>query len=616
MRNTITAKDAVSSSIFSIKLPFKKEKRGFFKKALESGIEKSLALNQLNAIYESGRTEDPIEFIDNILAYLNIKIELNEHELERIPKQGAVIVMANHPFGGIEGLLMAKLIKQVRPDVKILANDILHRIPELRPLFLFVDPFGTKESIRKNLSGLRQIKSWLENAGALGAFPAGEVASFNPKTRKIQEPAWNQNLAKMAAAAKATIVPMYFSGSNSLSFHLAGLIHPRLRTALLAHQFVNKKNHTLKVSIGNPIRYKEYQHLETAAQQIAYFESRTFMLRRKHKTSLVKTEPRQYKTPLIAPVNPEVMQTEIDNLGTNNRLLSSANFDVFISLDAQIPNLMREIGRLRELSFRLVGEGSGKEADIDSYDHYYQHLFVWDRDAKKVVGAYRLAMIDNVMNVFGKKGLYINSLFKLHPDFLDKVFPGIELGRSFVHPEYQRSFQPLLLLWKGIGAFVYRNPDYRYLLGAVSISKDYSDVSKQLIMGYLKTHHWDNRLAPLVSPRNPYKARRESIVERINGLMPYLSIDQINAMVKELDPEMGGIPILIKQYVKLNGKLIEFNVDNDFSDVVDGLIIVDLLKSDPESLHRYMGEEEYRKYIEHHEVMVPKSELVAIFNNS
>jgi putative hemolysin len=602
MQNSLIAKEAVNPSIFSVKLPFKKGKRGFFKKALESGIEKSLALNQLNAIYESGRTDNPIHFIDNILAYLNIKVELREQDLERIPKQGSVMVMANHPFGGIEGLLMAKIIKKVRPDVKILANDILHRIPELRELFFFVNPFGTKESIKKNLTGLRQVKSWLDDSGVLGSFPAGEVASFNAKTRKIQEPAWNSNLAKMASSAKATIVPMYFSGNNSLSFHLAGLIHPRLRTALLAHQFVNKKNHTLKVSIGNPIRYKEYQHLETAALQIAYFESRTFMLRRKHKTSLVKTEPYQYKTPLIAPIKPDLMQQEINRLGANNHLLSSGNFEVYISLDAQVPNVMREIGRLREFSFRLVGEGTGKESDTDSYDHYYQHLFVWDTDAKKVVGAYRLAMIDNVMNVFGKKGLYISSLFKIQPEFLDKVFPGIELGRSFVHPDYQKSFQPLLLLWKGICAFVNRNPDYRYLLGAVSMSKDYSDVSKQLIMSYLKTHHWNSRLAPLVAARNPYKARKESIVERINGLMPFLSLEQINAMVKELDPDMGGLPILIKQYIKMNGKLAGFNVDADFSDVVDGMIIVDMLKSDPESLSRYMGEEEYRSYIEHHEV--------------
>lgn len=603
-----------NSGIFSINLPSKKNKKGFFKKAIETGIEKSLALTRLNTIYQAcDKSKDPIEFIDDILNYLSVAIEINEAELERIPKQGSVMVVSNHPFGGIEGLLMAKLIKKVRPDVKILANDILHRIPELRELFFFVDPFGSQSSIKKNLSGVRQIKTWLDNGNVMGAFPSGEVASFNPKTGKISEPTWNENLAKIASSAKATIVPMYFSGSNSLSFHLAGLVHPKLRTALLAHQFVNKKGHTIKVSIGSPIRYKEYQNLETAKLQMAYFESRTFMLRRKHKTSLRKTEPKTYMQALVRPIKQEVMEQEIARLSDSNLMVSSGNYEVYLAPDAQIPNIMREIGRLRELSFRLVGEGSGNESDTDSYDHYYQHLFIWDKEARKIVGAYRLAMIDNVLNIFGKKGLYSHSLFKLQDEFLDRVQPGIELGRSFVNPEYQKSFQPLLLLWKGISTFVYRNPHYRYLLGAVSMSKDYSEVSKQLIMNYLKANHWETQLAPLVTSRNPYKAKKESIVERISELMPHLNLDQVNGMVKELDPQMGGMPILIKQYIKMNGKLAAFNVDYEFSDVIDGMIIVDLLKSEPESLSRYMGEDEYKRYIEyHHQAELGEKELVYI----
>ena len=598
---------SVKSPLFSIKLPFKKEKRGFFKKMLESGIEKSLGFRELNKIYQSTENStDPIDFIDKILAYLNVSIDLPKEDLDRIPKKGTLVVMANHPFGGIEGLILAKILKQVRPDVKIMANDLLHSIPELREVFFFVDPFGNKESIRKNLSGLRNVKSWLSDEHVLGVFPSGEVASFNKKTRKIDEPAWNANTAKMAYSSKSTILPVYFDGNNSLAFHLAGLIHPRLRTALLGHQFINKKDHAIKVSIGNPIRFKEYKHMTKPEHLISYAESRTFMLRKKEKKDKYSKKA-EYKTHLVKAIKPEIMESELVQLSEQNHLVNSGKFDVFIAMDAQIPNIMREIGRLRELSFRLVGEGSGKETDVDHYDHYYQHLFIWDNEERKVVGAYRLAMIDSITSIFGKKGLYTNSLFKLEQNFLDKVFPGIELGRSFVNPDYQKSFQPLLLLWRGISTYVYRNPNYRYLLGAVSMSKDYSEISKQLIMSYLKQHHWNEQLASFVTARNPYKAKKESVASRVDGIMPYLSLDQVNTMIKEIDPEMGGVPILIKQYLKMGGQLAAFNVDTDFSDVVDGMIIVDLLKSEPESLARYMGDKEYEEYIAYNKVTLPNN---------
>lgn len=601
MMNTTryTSQSDIKEPIFNVKLPFKSEKRGFFKKLLENGIEKSLGFSELNKIYQaSAISKDPYEFIDSVLRFLNVSLDFDESELEKIPEKGAIIVTANHPFGGIEGLLMAKLIRKVRPDVKILANDLLHRIPELRELFFFVDPFGTKESIRKNIVGLRSVKQWLADEHVIGTFPSGEVAAFNPKTRKVTEPAWNANLAKMAMDAKATILPMFFSGNNSISFHLAGLVHPRLRTALLGQQFVNKKGHAIQVSIGTPIRYKEYQNFVNPEQVIQYVENRTFMLRKKNKKGK-SIQSKWFNTPIIKAMPKERMIREIELLSESNHLVNSGNFDVYIAFDAQIPTITREIGRLRELSFRLVGEGSGNEVDLDRYDHYYLHLFVWDNEKLAIVGAYRLAMIDSITNIFGIKGLYTHSLFKLNETFIDKTRPGIELGRSFVHPDYQKSFQPLLLLWKGISTYVYRNPDYRYLLGAVSMSKDYSDLSKQIIMNYLRHHVWNQELAQLVTPRNPYKAKKESVVSRLQGIMPYLSLDQVNAMVKELDPDRGGIPILIKQYMKMGGKIAAFNVDAEFSDVIDGLIIVDLTESEPKSLSRYMGDTEYEEYIQY-----------------
>lgn len=589
------------NQVSPFKVQFNAEaKQGFIKKAIAGGLEKTLGLSKLQTIYANlQKTENPLQFINAVLDVFNITCQIENRDNLILPNNGPVIVVANHPFGGIEGLLLAKLILESRPDCKIMANNLLERIPELKDLFFFVDPFGTEDSKKKNLSGMKATVKWLSEGHTLGVFPSGEVASFDPKSGGIDEPGWNPNIAKLAKASKATVIPVHFSGSNTISFHMAGLIHPRLRTALLGHQFINKRDQTIRVQVGNPIRFREYAPIDEPKEIINYFEARTHLLERHQKVYERKASKKKFH-PLARPSRIDAMQSEIESLQDYNYLISHGDQQVYIANDSQIPSIMREIGRLREMSFRIVGEGTGKERDTDEYDHFYKHLFIWDSKRKQVVGAYRLAEIDSVRRIFSKKGLYTHSLFKFGKEFLDEVHPGIELGRSFVHPDYQRSFQPLLLLWKGICKYVTLNPNYRYLMGAVSISRDYSNFSKKLLINYLEKNHWNKDWAQNVIPRNPFKKKKNKFLKKYKNIISTLNLDQINAFLKEINPDLGGMPILLKQYLRMDGQLVGFNIDHNFSDVVDGLIIVDLLKSNPDNLKRYMGDEEYDGYISYH----------------
>ncbi|HEY8992041.1 MAG TPA: GNAT family N-acetyltransferase [Luteolibacter sp.] len=288
--------------------------------------------------------------------------------------------------------------------------------------------------------------------------------------------------------------------------------------------------------------------------------------------------------PIAAPADPAAVAAEIARL--DGPLASQGRFDVFLAPADAIPQVLHEIGRLRELSFRAVGEGSGKALDLDAFDRTYLHLFLWDRDARAVAGAYRLGRTDTLLAEFGADGLYTSTLFQLGEPFLDHLTPGLELGRSFVAPDYQRSIHPLGLLWRGIGRFIVRYPRYARLFGPVSISDDYSPISQELIVRFLRECRRDARFADSVRPRNPYAGGLPApgdISARLG------SIEEVSAAVARIEPDGKGVPVLLRQYLKLNATLLEFNVDPDFANVLDALVLVDLREAPDEVLIRYMG---------------------------
>jgi putative hemolysin len=577
----------------------------------EKALERALAFPRLNRMYaEVTGPADDRSFFEKSLERLGIGYRVSDLDLARIPRRGPTVVVANHPFGGLEGLILADLLLKIRPDAKIMANYLLERIPELRDHLIFVDPFGGREAALKNLRGLREAIAWLRQGGLLGVFPAGEVAHWHFKEKTVTDPEWKEMIAGLIRKTGSAVTPVYFEGQNRTRFHLLGLIHPRLRTALLPHELLNKMHTRIDLRIGQPLPFKKIERFAEDRSLIDYLRQRTYLLgRRLPVRSVAEGAPpakrrRKWK-PLVVPTVTNFLLEEVRNLPEGQVLLEQEEYQVFWARAAQIPYTLREIGRLRELTFREAGEGTGDAIDLDGFDTHYQHLVLWQKKGQEVVGAYRMGPTDQILSTWGKEGLYTHSLFKFHHDFFLRVHPALELGRSFIRREYQKAYSTLMLLWKGIGQYVVRYPRYRFLFGPVSISDDYRPVSRILMVKFLQEQNYWPELASLVKARRPYRTmiRRDWLDQAVVSLIRDAA--EVSDWIAELEADQKGIPILLKQYLKLGGKLLGFNIDPQFSHVVDGLILVDLVQTSPAVLEKYLGKAGADRFLGYHKAPEP-----------
>ena len=567
---------------------------------LASLISQISGLNILGNIYkedlELSKINDPEKFIEHALKLLGINYDVLTGEVDSIPKNGGLVIVANHPFGGIDGLILGHLLKQVRNDVKILANGFLKRIPALESLFIEVDPINQKAAMQKNSTSLKQAVCWVKNGGCLIIFPAGEVSHLKLREHRIADPKWSETVAKLIHLTKAPVLPVFFQGTNSINFQLLGLVHPRIRTILLPRELLKKCNNDINLNIGRVIQFNRIKNINSDVL-IRYLRLTTYALgskqARSHSTKPCST---QIAENIINSIPVELLKEEIKHLPKTQTLHETSKIKVMYAYAKQIPWVLQEIGRLRELTFREIGEGTGKDIDLDIYDSYYIHLFLWDSYKNCLIGAYRLGLADEIIKNYGIKGLYSYSLFKYTNRELNKLGASIELGRSFIRTEYQRSPASLSLLWKGIGIFIAKRSYYHTLFGPVSISNDYKDVSRKLIVDCLRTNRLMKELGQHIKPRRPYKTSMRTTWNK-KELDVLEDINLISDLISQLEQGKRGIPVLIKQYIKLGGRFLEFNVDEEFNNALDGLIVVDLCETEPELLEYFMGKNNANEYL-------------------
>lgn len=596
-----------AQKIFSFEVSYKDPFRKKLFSLVAGYLERFLSLKEMNEIYaDTISKEDDRQFFEKLLETMNIQYQITERDLERIPKDGSVVVTANHPFGGIEGIILASIMKSVRPDVKVMANYMLERIPESRDLFLFVDPFGGKDSARANLAALKKTISFVNDGGMLGMFPAGEVSHLQMQKRKITDPEWSNTVARIIRKTGASALPVYFKGFNGALFQILGLIHPKLRTAMLPHELCNKRDKNIEIRVGKLISHKKLSAYQTDGEMTTYLRQRSYLLQNRtedddedgQKASLSLQINKKELEPIVEPVDKNLLMGDVGNLPATQCLFEARDNAVFHAAPKQIPNILREIGRLREMTFRETGEGTGRSIDLDDFDDKYVHLFIWNKESSEIIGSYRLGRTDNIIKRFGQEGLYTTTLFNIKPSLFEQISPALEMGRSFIRKEHQRSYTPLLLLWKGIGHYVVKYPKYKILFGPVSINKDYHTFSRHLMVSFLQIHNYLPELARKVKPKTPFRTRR---IKGLDPKKPIINnIEDVSELVSEFESDEKGIPVLLKQYLKLGGKLLGFNVDPDFSDVLDGLILVDLTKTDDLILKRYMGAEGIKKFHDYH----------------
>ena len=571
--------------------------------------EKLLALSRLNAMHaELAARPDCRRFEQRALEALGVSWQVSNQDLSQIPARGGLIVVANHPFGGLDGLLLAHLLRRVRPDVKLLGNSLLASIPELRDTLLFVDPFGGRGAgtAAANAAALRHAVRWVRGGGALGIFPAGEVSHARLPSLRVTDPTWDPSTARLLHACRAPALAVFFEGRNSALFQIAGLAHPRLRTLMLPRELLRQADRkSIRVRVGNVIPIERIESLETPEKITGYLRARTYVLKgraapERPSGPACETPARRASEPIIPAVSAENLQRDVAALPAGSELARSGNLRVLCARSGQLPSVLQEIGRLREIAFRLVGEGTGRCIDLDRFDGSYLHLFIWNDSRREVAGAYRMGPTDEILPRDGIEGLYTSSLFHYRRALLDQIGPALEMGRSFVRPEYQRHHAPLALLWKGIGRFVVQQPRYRCLFGTVSISNVYQSMSRSLLLAFLKVHRHVGNLARWVRPRS---RRLLAALDDPDANLAGTAVSDlagVDELVREIEADRRSMPVLLRQYLKLNGKLLGFTVDPAFGDVLDGLILVDLARVDGAILGRYMGAEGARSFLSHH----------------
>ena len=523
------------------------------------------------------------------LTDLDVSLDIdNLQNLENIPKTGPLIFVANHPLGGLDGMLLAQLILKVRPDLKVLTNELLLTFPEFSNLFIGVDVLNPNKQ-KQNARGILQLSKHLNQQGAVLIFPAGIVSAINLSNLSVQEQAWHPMVARLIQKHKANCLPIYVDDRNSMVFYLSGLIHKRLRTALLARAMLSKKHSQIKINIGQILNYKDFEHTKDINAITEYIKLCCQSLKDQYKVSTKKSQQRQAKmAKLKKDITIENLEQQHQNL-IDFKLLEYNSMSVYCAPHKSLGCIMEQISISRERTFRQVDEGTGRELDNDVYDPYYWHLWVWDTNNKKIVGGYRLAKVDEIIGKHGIKKLYSHSLYSYDRAFIKSLHHSVEVGRSFITPEYQRHPRALDLLWKGIGRYMQNNPKYHTLFGCVSISQQYSNLARALLADTL-IHHYavEESVAKMVSPRKPLNIQNKPWSDK---LLPSLTkIPIINKLIGKIDSGKS-IPILIRHYLALNGKFVTFSINESFNKSLDGLILVDLRKAPDKYLKRYLSPE-------------------------
>lgn len=542
---------------------------------------KVLKISTLNKIYDRQKHLSDLEFLNSVLEELQIKFEIPEEDLKRLPKDGAYITVSNHPLGGVDGILLLKLMLDREPNFKIIANFLLHRIEPLKPFIMPVNPFDSHKDAKSSVAGIKDALRHLSDGKPLGIFPAGEVSTYKDGQLVVDKP-WEEGAIKLIKKANVPVVPIYFHAKNSKLFYFLSQLSDTLRTAKLPSELLTQKDRVIRVRIGKPISVAEQAEHESLEAYSEFLRKKTYMLANPYEkdTKLIDTTGLNLKLPrepkkIATATNIDKIIAEVQQLRKgDSRLLQSKNYEVFLVSADKIPNILHEIGRLREITFREVGEGTNESLDLDQYDKFYHHMFLWDDDAKEIAGAYRMGFGQEIYKKYGIDGFYLHDLFRFEPELYDMMSKSIEMGRAFIIKEYQQKPMPLFLLWKGIVHCTLRYPDHKFLIGGVSISNQFSQFSKSLMIEFMKSNYYDPYVAQYIHPKKEYKVKLKDADKDFVFNEAEADLNKFDKIIEEIEPGSLRLPVLIKKYIKQNAKVVAFNVDPLFNNAVDGLMYI------------------------------------------
>jgi len=557
-------------------------------------LERALGLSSLARIYDSRPAAVGAEqLLEHALHSLSCPVQLLGSSLmEVLPESGPSLVVANHPLGGIEGIALSRALLAIRPDTKVLTNKLLATIPELSGLFLGVDVLGQKTA-HKNTASVRAASDHLAQGGVLLVFPAGQVSAMRWGNFTVNDRAWNNLVGRLALKYQATCLPVFVHGTNPLYFQLAGLVHKRLRTLLLPRQLANKAGQAVTLTVGAAVYARDFAKLSPTAVTSLLRMSTYFLAPGRGKAQV---NHRAQQAPPETSGVPVELLAELAELAPY-KLLSKGSFEVYCAPFAAMNLVFDALTRAREVTFRAVGEGTGNDRDTDRFDPHYQHLFIWDTEQQAIVGGYRLGETDKIVARLGVNALYSRSLYRYNAAYINNIGNALEVGRSFVTEAYQRHPSALDLLWRGIGQYIVKNPQYSVLFGCVSISSDHSEMARAFISdAMMESFQAEQKFLAHVKPMVPLRVKGKVWSNRM--LASIRDINVFNKLVGQCDPGKT-IPILLRHYLALNGRFVGFSVNRGFNDALDGLILVDLRKMPTRYLNRYLGKDGLTNFLDY-----------------
>lgn len=557
--------------------------------------EKQLGLHALNVAHENIENDWDAGSKDNFfrLACKHLNLHYDLDGLENIPKEGPCVVVCNHPHGMSDGLMFGDVVMQVRQDVRIVVNEFLHCVRGMRPYQIKVDVYGGEAAKRANMAGMREILRWLREGHCILVFPSGSAATFSWQDKGIIDDPWQENITTLIRKTKATTVPMYISGHTGMFFQAVSVVAKGARPSFLPREIIRDGRMRHTISLGAAIPPSAYESRPTDAELTDYLRLRSMLLRYNQQSTKQVFPALSHPLPIAESAAPEALQAEIDALPEDCFCYGneSSPLRVYAVQAEHIPLLLKEIGIQRERTFRAVGEGTGAPCDLDIFDDWYVHLIMWDQKERCLAGAYRIGRTDVICEKRGFHAIYNSSFFKFSKRIRSILNQGLEMGRAFITPEYQRLAASLDTLWMGIGRYLNKHPNYRYLYGTVSISQDYTTASRSLILSFLKRSCTNEELQHEVRALNPPSqlGLRSEDARLLDKAVP--DIRALSAIVSEIEPDGKGIPVLLKQYHRLGGRMISYGIDDNFGGTLDCLVVVKL-DDTPERIRlRYRGKE-------------------------
>jgi len=530
-------------------------------------ISNILGWKKANKFYDRVKSLNAKQFLAAYKRNSRIKHIIPQNQLERIPPTESLLIIANHPTGIPDGLLILDQVLKVRQDVKIIANELTYKVDPIKPFTIPVDPYENAESKVQNSAQIRTILQWLNEGHCIILFPAGNVADYDFKKKEISEQFWHPTAKKIILKHQGAILPWAIAGKNSALFYQLGKIHPAFKSALLTREGIKKRRRPIYSFIGKPCRINGNEGLLNDLETKVKLMSISLI----NKTKNPFKQPKKTILPNIASKrNTSLLEAEISML--SEPLITKGSYHVYLTTYNESTELILEIGRLREITFRSVNEGSGKDRDLDKYDEQFLHLILWDNEHKEIVGAYRLGDGTKLHHAKNYHSIMYD-YYQKNNDIENVLKQSLILGRAFVREEYQQKAFPLFLLWQGITQYIKSSKEIKFILGQTSLPNSYHPFTKALITGFILKNHSDKNLLKHFNAYFPYEKEPNKLVSDWLNNPANVDFKRLDRIVECVEPDGNKLPILFRRYIEQNAVCIGINIDPDFQNSIDILML-------------------------------------------